>query len=387
MKILGMISGTSFDGIDYFVGDFAIDGPVITMTRIDAGSTRYPDSLHARLVKALPPAATSALDMCVIDTLVGQAFAQTAQEVAARNPGVELVVSHGQTIYHWIDDSGRAQGTLQMGNPSWIAENTGLPVVSDVRSRDVAVGGQGAPLVSLLDVLLLGQSSRRVGALNLGGISNITVAGGGEDPVAYDIGPANALLDAVIQRVTSGRLSYDQDSAMARLGEVNTEWLAEFLAEPYYVQEPPKSTGKELFNLDYVERITGPATEGRAPDLLATLTELTCVTVMNEVRALNLDVLYLAGGGTANPLMMERMKALSGDTAVELMSTLGVDPREKEPALFALIGLLTIHGLPGNVPSCTGAAGPRILGSITPGRGPLTLPPIHSEPITQLVIA
>ncbi len=387
MKILGMISGTSFDGIDYFVGDFAIDGPVITMTRIDAGSMRYPDSLHAKLVKALPPAATSAFDMCVIDTLVGQAFARTAQEVAVRNPGVELVVSHGQTIYHWIDDSGRAQGTLQMGNPSWIAERTGLPVVSDVRSRDVVVGGQGAPLVSLLDVLLLGQSNRRVGALNLGGISNITVAGGGEDPVAYDIGPANALLDAVIQRVTSGRLSYDQDSAMARLGKVNTKWLAEFLAEPYYAQEPPKSTGKELFNLDYVERITGPATEGRGPDLLATLTELTCVTVMNEVRALNLDVLYLAGGGTANPLMMERMKALSGSTAVELMSRLGVDPREKEPALFALIGLLTIHGLPGNVPSCTGAAGPRILGSITPGRGPLTLPPIHSEPITQLVIA
>ncbi|OIQ64244.1 anhydro-N-acetylmuramic acid kinase [mine drainage metagenome] len=238
-----------------------------------------------------------------------------------------------------------------------------------------------------MDVLLLGAAKGRVGALNLGGISNITIAGGGLDPIAYDIGAANALLDAVIQKFSAGRLSYDDDSKLARSGRVNGEWLKHFLAEPYYAQVPPKSTGKELFNLAYVENVAGPVTAEITPDLLATLTELTAVTVMDQVRATGLEVLYVAGGGTANPLMMERMRALSGDTRVELMSTLGIDPREKEPALFALIGLLTVHGLPANVPACTGATGPRILGSITPGRGPLVLPPVHAESITQLVIA
>lgn len=381
MRTLGMISGTSFDGIDYFVGDFTLQGDAVEIRRIGSGSIPYSDALHTRLAAALPPNPITAEDVCVIDTLVGQEFAAVAQSVIAEMGPVELIVSHGQTFYHWIDAAGRALGTLQVGNPAWIAERTGTTVVSDVRSRDVAAGGQGAPLVSILDVLLLSAANQRQGAVNLGGISNITVVTPDGASVAYDIGPANAMLDAVVAAATNGAQSFDLNGATARSGKVDTALLERFLSDPYYGMKYPKSTGKELFNLAYVEHIAGPVTSARLPDLLATLTELTCQTVMNEVREWQLDRVLFAGGGTENPFMMERMRALAGSTVVDTMHVLDVDPREKEPLVFALMGFFTMHGLPANVPSCTGASGTRILGSITPGACPLVLPQVNSASV------
>lgn len=386
MRVLGMISGTSFDGVDYFIGDFELAADAITMRRCDSGAIPYSAGLHERLIHALPPSPVTAEDLCIIDTLIGQEFAAVAAWAIERNPGVELVSSHGQTVYHWIGAHGRAQGTLQAGNPAWIAERTGVPVVSDLRSRDVAAGGQGAPLVSLLDVLLLGGLGERVAAVNLGGISNVTVLVPGADPLAYDIGPANALLDAVMVAATDGRVAYDEDAALTRQGTVQSELLAQLLDESYYALPAPKSTGKELFNLAYVERLTGPVIRADVADLLATLTELTAVTVMRELNRWNLDRVYFGGGGTANPAMMERMRALSTGVRVETMDRLGIDPREKEPALFALMGFMTMHGLPSNVPSCTGAQGTRILGSITPGAQPLRLPHPHQGTVTELQV-
>ena len=386
MRVLGMISGTSFDGIDVFVGDFELHGDEVHVQRCAAGSAPYSDALRNRLLRALPPLPVTAEEVCIIDTHVGQEFASAALATAESVGGVDLIVSHGQTFYHWIDDAGRALGTLQLGNPAWIAERTGIPVVSDLRSRDVAAGGQGAPLVSLLDVLLLGGSGTRQAAVNLGGISNITIVAEGMDPIAYDIGTANALLDAVMAEVSDGRDRFDADAAIARTGAVRNDWLAVLLDEPYYAQPVPKSTGKELFNLDYLERRLGPVRSLPLADLLATLTELTCQTVMDEVARWNLDRVLFAGGGTANPLMMERMRALSPGAEVGTMDALGVDPREKEATLFALMGFLTLHGLPANVPSCTGATGTRILGSITPGAQPLALPAPQAKPVRRLRI-
>jgi anhydro-N-acetylmuramic acid kinase len=384
MRVLGMISGTSFDGVDYFIGDFALDGATVTMRRCDAGAIPYSTDLHARLVRALPPLSVTAADWCIIDTLVGQEFAAVAAQAMAGTAGVELISSHGQTVYHWVDGSGRALGTLQAGNPAWIAERSGLPVVSDLRSRDVVAGGQGAPLVSLLDVLLLGGEGRRLAAVNLGGISNVTVVGPDIAPLAYDIGPANALLDAVMVAATDGRQQYDADAALTRTGTVQSALLAALLEEPYYAKGAPKSTGKELFNLAYLERIAGPVREASLPDLLATLTELTAVTVMRELNRWQLDRVYFGGGGTANPVMMERMRALATGVTIDTMDSLGIDPREKEPALFALMGFLTMHGLPANVPSCTGASTQRLLGSITPGAQPLVLPAPSATAVTRL---
>lgn len=384
MRVLGMLSGTSFDGMDYFVGDFAIEGDCVTMRRRAAGSASYVNELRNRLRDGLPPNPVTAEELCILDTLVGQAFAATACAAATAVDGIDLIASHGQTVYHWVDASGAALGTLQVGNPAWIAEATGLPVLSDIRSRDVAAHGQGAPLVSVLDVMLLGASGQRVGAVNLGGISNITVVADGMDPIAYDIGPANALMDAVMAAVSDGALEYDEDARIARTGTVDVALLDRMLAEPYYAKAAPKSTGKELFNLAYLRDFVEDISEEGLPDLLATLVELTCRTVVDEIVKWGLQTVYFGGGGTENPLIMQRLRELAPGVEIATMDALGIHPREKEAAMFALIGFLSANGLPGNIASCTGATGPRILGNFTPGSAPLTLPAPSSNPVRRL---
>jgi anhydro-N-acetylmuramic acid kinase len=375
MRVLGMISGTSHDGIDVAVVDFALDGTTRDGTalagRIEySASVPYDPRLRGRLIAALPPALPGFEAACELDTSIGQAFAGAAADaLAALGPArPDLICSHGQTVFHWVTE-GRARGTLQLGQPAWIAEATGLPVISDVRAADLAAGGQGAPLVPVLDRMLLEPyraAGVRAGALNLGGIANITVCAPGAEPVAWDIGPANALIDAVVTAAPSPD-TFDSGGALAAAGTVIPALLAELLAEPYYTLPPPKSSGKELFHLGYVhEAVSRAGTSPGLPDLAATLTELTAVTVARAVSDAGVQVLVAAGGGVRNPVLMRRLAELL--PGVEMLTTdrLGVPSDVKEAVAFALIGWATAHGLPGNVPSCTGAAGPRVLGRITP---------------------
>ena len=212
MRVLGMISGTSHDGIDVAVCDFDRRGDELVGRVELVDSVPYDDDLRTLLVRALPPANTTLADVTRLDTRIGEAFGSAAQtalaaHAAAGGAPVDAVCSHGQTVYHWVQD-GAALGTLQLGQPAWIAERTRLPVVGDVRIADIAAGGQGAPLVPLLDTLILEPLRSRgvtAAALNLGGISNATVCAPGADPVAWDIGPANALVDAVLATDTSTR--------------------------------------------------------------------------------------------------------------------------------------------------------------------------------------
>jgi anhydro-N-acetylmuramic acid kinase len=376
MRVLGMISGTSHDGIDVavvdFTADFSLDGDAALAARIEySASVPYEAGLRARLIAALPPALPGLEAACELDTSIGQAFAAAASDaVAVARP--DLICSHGQTVYHWVVD-GHARGSLQLGQPSWIAESTGLPVVSDVRAADIAAGGEGAPLVPVLDRMLLEpyrQSGAHAGALNLGGISNMTVCAPGADPVAWDIGPANALIDAVVTAAPATPDTFDRDGALAAAGTVIPALLAELLTEPYYAAPPPKSSGKELFHLGYVrEALTRAGMDPDVPDLadvVATLTELTAVTVSRAVAEAGVQVLVAAGGGVRNPVMMRRIAELLPGVEVLATDKLGVPSDVKEAVAFALIGWATAHGLPGNVPSCTGAAGPRVLGRITP---------------------
>lgn len=373
MRVLGMISGTSHDGIDVAVVDFRLDdgvpGRTGLLARIEySASVPYDAGLRARLIAALPPASPGFEAACELDTSIGQAFAGAAADgVAAAKP--DLICSHGQTVFHWVVD-GHARGSLQLGQPAWIAEATGLPVVSDVRMADVAAGGEGAPLVPVLDRMLLAPyraSGVRAGALNLGGISNMTVCAPGADPAAWDIGPANALIDAVVTAAPGTQDTFDRDGALAASGTVIPALLAELLAEPYYTVPPPKSSGKELFHLGYVREVLARVgIDPELPDLVATLTELTAVTVSRAVAQAGVQVLVAAGGGVRNPVMMRRVAELLPGVEVLTTDKLGVPSDVKEAVAFALIGWATAHGLPGNVPSCTGAAGPRVLGRITP---------------------
>lgn len=387
MKVIGMISGTSYDGIDVACCEFTQRNDVIELVQHGFISIPYTDELHDAIADAMPPRPVDMERVCILDTHIGQAFAAAALEAMKKfNFTPDLIVSHGQTLFHWIDAQYKAQGTLQLGEPSWIAERTGTAVLSNIRARDVASGGHGAPLVSLLDVLLFGDSPNKEGALNLGGISNITVAGRGFTPIAYDIGPANALLDIAIFAHSEGKLSFDEGGKMAASGTVDAALLERFLQEPYYSLTPPKSTGKELFHLDYLIKMAGPVASWNFPNLMATLLELTVETVARDVEHFGLTKLYVAGGGSANPVMMKRMQERLNPCVVESMAVLGINPRAKEGVTFALIGFLSAHGQPGQVPSCTGARGERILGSFTPGSRPLILPAPSSVPAKRITV-
>lgn len=370
MRVLGLISGTSHDGIDSAVVDWSLDGGTLTGRIAHVGERPYQAGLRARIVAALPPHRVDMGEVCALDTLIGQAFA----DAAGHCPRADLICSHGQTFFHWVAD-GRVLGTLQLGQPAWIAERTGLPVVSDVRVRDVAAGGQGAPLVSYLDLLLLAGLPGRTGALNLGGIANLTVAetdSGG--PVAYDTGPACALIDAAAP-------PYDVDGTLGAAGTVDERLLADLLAEPYYAQDPPKTTGKELFTPGYARARAGDGLP--LPDLVATLTALTAETVAAELRRHRLDTVVVSGGGIRNPTLMGMLRARAPHTRLVASDELGVPAGAKEAVAFSLFGWLTAHGLPATVPGCTGAAGARVLGTVTPGSGPLTLP----EPLAEAPVA
>lgn len=446
MRVIGLMSGTSHDAIEVAAADLSFtreheaagdrgvlggggggggggnrEGPggreggrapggrgqEITAVLLGARTVELEPRLRAAVASILPPAASTAPAgvaerICQLDTWLGQAFAAAA-ELANRelcDGRADLVVSHGQTVHHWVD-GGRALGTLQLGAPAWIAERTGVPVVSDLRTRDITRGGQGAPLVSLFDRLLLPPAAAPRAALNLGGIANLTVIpaaggsdrGGGADGrvVAFDVGPANALIDAAVAALTGGAETMDTDGRRARRGQVLPALLEELLADPYYALPPPKSTGKEHFNGDYLARITArhPAAGRSGDDLVATLTELTAATVARACAAAGVAEVVASGGGTRNPALMAALarrvadRGPRGDGAEPVIRTidaLGIPSHAKEALAFALLGFLTAHGLPGTTPGGTGAKSPAVLGSITPGNRPLRLP----EPVTAV---
>lgn len=388
--VLGMLSGTSHDAVDVAAARLRfLDPHTIALRPLGLHSEPFPDALRALIAAVLPPARTDLAQVCRLDTALGQFFGAVAARADAELTGgtADLVASHGQTVYHWVED-GRALGTLQLGAAAWIARATSLPVLSDLRTADLTLGGQGAPLVSLLDDLwLLGDGTRR-GALNLGGIANITVPGPAGAPrqvIAYDLGPANALIDAVVTADSGGAERMDTGGARAARGRVHPGLLERLLAEPYYRLPPPKSTGKELFHPGYPASVLRPG-DPVGDDLVATLTELTARLVGTACRTHRLTELVVSGGGARNPVLMDRIRAAAAPAVLSTSDDHGLPAQAKEAYLFALLGFLGAHGLPGTRPSATGASAPAVLGSWTPGKRPLRLPAPHRGTPHRLVI-
>ncbi|MER6015329.1 anhydro-N-acetylmuramic acid kinase [Streptomyces bluensis] len=365
MRVIGLMSGTSYDAIDAAAADLRLDGDTLTLKPLGLVSEPYDDALRESLAAALPPATTTLAEVCRLDTRIGQAFAAAALGANGRlcDGRAELVASHGQTVYHWAD-RGTVHGTLQIGQPAWIAEATGLPVVADFRPRDIAAGGQGAPLVSLVDLLLLRGRPGTPVALNLGGIANLTAP----DGTAFDTGPAGALIDAAVRDVSGGRLPYDVDGALASRGTVHEPLLARLLDEPYYALPAPKTTGKELFHAGYLREALAGFPGLRPEDIVATLTRLTARTVADAVRAVHATEVIAAGGGTRNPVLMGMLGDELGGVPVRASDVLGLPSAAKEAYAFAVLGFLTVHGLPGTCPTSTGARRASLLGSVIPGR-------------------
>ena len=259
MRVVGLMSGTSMDGLDAAVAELEWAGSAVAMSPLRHIERPWPDEVRARLHASLGP--TTAGELCELDQLIGQASAELAAELLP----ADLIVSHGQTVHHWVQD-GEAKGTLQLGQPAWIVEATGLPVISDVRARDIAAGGHGAPLAGILDDLWLRGEHTRA-ALNLGGIANVTIVRRGRPPLAFDTGPANCLLDEAARR-TTGRPS-DEDGRLAARGTPDAALLQGLLDDPYYALAPPKSTGREHFSTPRGpagSRARGPAGDADGAD-------------------------------------------------------------------------------------------------------------------------
>lgn len=390
MRIVGLMSGTSYDGVDVVAAEFAQDGETLRLRPLGHRGLDYDEELRAEIAGLLPPHGTTIEAVCRLDNRLGEVFAEAAAVgVELAGGRADLVVSPGQTVFHWVE-AGRTRGTLQLGAPARVAARVGVPVLSDLRGADVAAGGQGAPLVPAFDALLLapdadpatapagdgpatapapdagGPAGGARAALNLGGIANLTVVAPGAPLLGYDIGPANALLDAAARRLL-GR-PCDTDGARAAAGRVHPGLLDLLLAEPYYAAPPPKSTGKELFHPGYLDdRLAALGEPVDADDVLATLTELTARTVAAACDRHRVVEVVAAGGGVRNPTLLGRLAAL-GDRRWRLRTSdeLGVPAQAKEAYAFALLGWLSWHGLPGAVPSVTGARRAAVLGSWTP---------------------
>lgn len=373
------------DGIDVAAADFSLVGDELHMRPLGTSAVPYPADLREQLEGALPPAATTAEVICRLDTRIGQVFGDAAASfLEGPGSGAELVASHGQTLFHWVEED-RAFGSLQIGQPAWIAEAAELPVIADLRAADIAAGGQGAPLASLFDALLLADAGGVRASLNIGGIANITVVGRGE-PFAYDTGPGNALIDAAVRHLTGGEQSYDESGELAARGEIHAPLLGQLLQDPYYRLSPPKTTGKELFHLSYLQAALGEVGPVRAEDLVATVTAVTARTIGDACRSHGVEDVVVAGGGVLNPTLMTMIEAELAGTTIRTIDELGVPAGFKEAYFIAMIGFLTANGLPGNLPSATGARRPAVLGALSQGPLPFEPPTPARVTPTRLVV-
>ena len=377
-RIVGLMSGTSADGTDAALCEISGAGET-TRARVLAHLTiPFPRPLRERIY-ALGDADAS--EVCEMNVLLGETFAEAVLAVcreARLEPGeVHLVGSHGQTAAHRPRSAGRLGATLQIGEAAVIAERTGLPVVSDFRARDMAAGGEGAPLVPLVDHLLFRAPGIRRAIQNIGGIANVTLVGDAyPEPVAFDTGPGNMALDAVARAASRGAEAYDVDGKRAARGQIDTALLDELHRHPFLAQPPPKSTGRELFGRPFVypllDRFAArpPSAPGLSPldDLLATLTRFTAGTIARSYREhlpAPPDEIYLCGGGACNPTLVAHLRALCAPIPVRDTGALGIPPKAKEAVAFAVLANETLFGHPGNVPRATGARAGRVLGKIS----------------------
>jgi anhydro-N-acetylmuramic acid kinase len=369
-RVVGLISGTSADGIDAALVELEGAGETTQARLLDFRTRPFDPELRARVV-ALKDARAD--ELLRVHYLLGEEFAQAALEaiVAARRGGlpVHLIGSHGQTARHHPrteDSKGRA-ATLQLGEPAIIAERTGLPVVADFRPRDIAAGGEGAPLVPLVDWLLF----RRLGAtracLNMGGIANVTVVTERLDTVrAFDLGPANMPLDLVVHAWTAGAETFDRDGRRAATGRVDQELVTELLRHPFFELPPPKSTGREAFGDVFVRPLIARYA-GREGDLLASLTRFVAESVAGGIRRWvqgSVAEVLVSGGGARNATLMAALARALAPIPVRSLAEVGLDPDAKEAVAFAVLANETLFGRSGNVPGATGATGPRVLGKL-----------------------
>ncbi len=391
MIVVGLMSGTSVDGIDAAVVDITEDGEALQVRLLGYVESQIDEGLRQRIHTLFDPELSGIDEVCEVNVLLGEAFADAAA-LAVRQTGVraELVASHGQTVWHQVAP-GHTRSTLQLAEPSVIAERLGVTTVADFRPRDIAAGGQGAPLASWADALLFGDEQLSRAVQNIGGIGNVTwVPPGGqwEAMLAFDTGPGNVLMDHAAWRLSGGMQRYDTDGLMAAAGRVDDGQLAELLDHPYFPAQPPKSTGRELFGAQLVDPfIDRCVARGlKSTDILATLTAFTAHSIADQYRRFlpgRPDEVVIGGGGSRNPVLMQLLSELLDPAQIRLHEEFGLPSLGREAVYFALMGHEAVHGRPNTVPSCTGATHSVVMGKVVPGANYRALMSAVSRSTTQ----
>ncbi|MEO9137206.1 MAG: anhydro-N-acetylmuramic acid kinase, partial [Casimicrobiaceae bacterium] len=380
MRVIGLMSGTSLDGIDAAAIDVERHGDRLDITLLGHSTTPYNAELRAALEAALPPKQGSTRDVCVLNARIADAFADAASRLCVRAGvdmgGVDAIGSHGQTLYHAAGGRPETRATLQVGSPAIIAQATGVTSVGDFRVADVAAGGEGAPLVPFVDYLLLRSETENRLALNIGGIANITwlPAGCGPEQVrAFDTGPGNMLIDACVSFESHGVQRYDRGGALAQSGHVSQALVDELLEEPWFRRPSPKSTGREEFGEAYASDVLQRAANLgiTGPNLIASVTALTAHTIAAAVPR-ECDMVIASGGGVHNRALMtmleDELQKRSVRAAIERSDAFGMPVDAKEAMAFAVLAHEALHGRPNNLPSATGARRGVVMGVIAPGK-------------------
>ena len=379
LRVAGLMSGTSADGVD--VAIIELRGRQVR--QLAFATVPYPDGVRRALFRLFDPDAARIDDLCHMNFVIGELFADALVKVARRSritlDSIDLVGSHGQTVCHIPGGKRfgrrRLRSTLQVGEPSVIAERTGITTVADFRPRDVAAGGEGAPLVPYADYVLFRDRRKSRTVQNIGGIANVTFLSAGcalADIIAFDTGPGNMVIDRVTSLATRGKQKFDCGGRLAASAEVNEELLAKLMKHRYLRRRPPKSTGRETFGVAFADTLYGGARKARiaARDVIATVTAFTACSIARAYRRFlskRVDEVILCGGGAHNRTLVRMLRDELPETDVLTMDAFGIDPDAKEAISFAILAAETVRGRPGNVPSATGAEHPVILGKIIPG--------------------
>jgi anhydro-N-acetylmuramic acid kinase len=391
LTVIGLNSGTSMDGIDAAAfriiplkqdarGNGHPTPQALDVELID--STLYPmePELQKKMQSMIASGHCTLEEICRLNVALGEVFAQATlalmKKAGLTRQEIDLIGSHGQTVWHAPELRKFAgiptRATLQLGEPSVIAARTGIPVIADFRPRDMALGGQGAPLVSFADEVLFGSEGQATGVLNIGGIANITIINEkGEASIAFDTGPGNMLMDRLSEKLFDKK--FDEDGKLAAQGKVADAWLKVELDHPYFAQEPPKTTGRELFSFAFADRLIEEGHKQKLSDhdLVATVTALTAASIADGYKRfvlphVKIERLVLGGGGADNPTLCKMLEQY-WPHKIQLMrhEDFGISTKFKEALLFALLAYTTHFGIPNNVPRCTGATTRVCLGKIS----------------------
>lgn len=373
--VVGLMSGTSADGIDAVLTRITGSGLTTKVEQLGFCFQPFDTATRQAILDICGGNSGGTREVCLLGTHLGKLYAQAVRELL-KTTGVEkidLIGNHGQTVYHIPEDTlylgTTIRGTLQIGDPSYLAEEFGCPVVSDFRIRDMAAGGLGAPLVPYTEFLLYRSETEDVALQNIGGIGNVTLLPAGcalDEVTAFDTGPGNMVMDALVSKLTGGKLSYDDGGKLAASGKVIPELLAWMLEDPYLAKQPPKTTGREYFGKDYVEKLLA---FGDYPlvDILTTATRFTAETIALSLRrfAPRLPArLVVGGGGSRNPTLLKFLQETLPEVKVQIQEDLGLDSDAKEAVAFAILASEALFGICNNAPSATGAKHGVVMGRI-----------------------